>query len=155
MKIYLAADHAGFELKTSIAKELAAAGHEVVDLGAQVLAPEDDYPEYMLQAAKAVTSDLGTLAIVFGGSGQGEAMSANRVDGARAAVFYGPHVAKGAGLSPDPYTIIKLAREHNDANILSVGARFVSQDEAIDAINVFISTPFSGDERHVRRLAQF
>ncbi|MBP7831475.1 MAG: RpiB/LacA/LacB family sugar-phosphate isomerase [Candidatus Pacebacteria bacterium] len=144
MKIYLAADHAGFELKTSIAKELAAAGHEVVDLGAQVLAPEDDYPEYMLQAAKAVTSDLGTLAIVFGGSGQGEAMAANRVDGARAAVFYGHQ-----------HEIVKLAREHNDANILSIGARFVSQDEAIDAINVFISTPFSGDERHVRRLAQF
>ncbi len=144
MKVYLAADHAGFELKTSIAKELAAAGHEVVDLGAQVLAPEDDYPEYMLQAAKAVTSDLGTLAIVFGGSGQGEAMAANRVDGARAAVFYGHQ-----------HEIVKLAREHNDANILSIGARFVSQDEAIDAINVFISTPFSGDERHVRRLSQF
>ncbi len=144
MKIYLAADHAGFELKTSIAKELAAAGHEVVDLGAQVLAPEDDYPEYMLQAAKAVTSDLGTLAIVFGGSGQGEAMAANRVDGARAAVFYGHQ-----------HEIVKLAREHNDANILAIGARFVSQDEAIDAINVFISTPFSGDERHVRRLSQF
>ena len=101
-----------------------------------------DYPDFVFPVARAVAGETESLAVVLGGSGQGEAMCANRVHGVRAAVFYGP-------LNPE---IIKLAREHNNANVLSIGARFVSVDDACAAVKIFVETAFSGEERHVRRI---
>ncbi len=148
MKIYLGADHAGFELKQKIKQFLEQAGHEAVDLGAFSLDQNDDYPDFITPVAHAVAHDLvegvESKGIIFGGSGQGEAMAANRVDGVRAAVFYGA-----------PLDIIKLSREHNNANILSIGARFVSEEEAFAAVKLWLETSFSGDERHVRRIMKF
>jgi ribose 5-phosphate isomerase B len=164
MKMYLAGDHAGFELKKQIAKELSDLGHEVHDFGAAEFAPEDDYPDFILPAAQAVATDarnnVKSIAVILGGSGQGEAMAANRVLGARAAVFYGPVAPKGAididgELSADPYSIVRLERQHNNANMLSIGARFVTLNEAVTAIKIFIDTPFIEGERHVRRLGKF
>jgi ribose 5-phosphate isomerase B len=142
MKIYLASDHAGFKYKEALLSTLAQMGHEVVDKGAFAEDPADDYPAFIRAAAKAVANEKGTRAIVFGGSGQGEAMVANRMAGIRAAVYYGGSL-----------DIIKLSREHNDANILSLGARFISLDEAKSAVALWLETAFSGDERHMRRIA--
>lgn len=142
MKIYIASDHAGYEMKKVLVGHLELMGHEVVDKGLDHLDPTDDYPDFVALVAEGVTEE-GSEAkgIVIGGSGQGEAMEANRLFGARAAVYYG-----------GPEEIIKLAREHNDANILSLGARFISEQEAKHAVGVFLSTHFSGDERHKRRI---
>lgn len=148
MRIYLAADHAGFALKEQLCAHLREGGYEVEDLGAHVVDESDDYPEYILPCAARVAGDTGAMGIVVGGSGHGEAMAANRVPGARAVTFYGPHAQEG-------YGIVRIAREHNDANILSIGARFVSFAEAREAVQIFIETPFSGDDRHVRRLGKF
>ncbi len=144
MKIYIAADHAGYGLKESLKAHLAGLGHAVEDMGAAALDAGDDYPDFVLPAARAVAAEAGSLGIVIGGSGTGEAMCANRIAGARAAVFY-----------DGPMEIVRLAREHNDANILSLGARFIADDDAKEAVRVFLETPFSGDERHMRRLAKF
>lgn len=142
MNIILAADHAGFEHKEAVKKALEARGMSVLDVGAHKLEPEDDYPVYMSAAALKVAEDLsgGTRAIIFGGSGQGEAIVANRFPGVRAAVWYGGDMG-----------ILKLSREHNDSNILSVGARFVKEDEAVRAVELWLATPFSKEERHARR----
>ncbi len=142
MNIILAADHAGYELKESIKSYLEAKKFQVLDVGAHNLVPEDDYPVYMAAAAMKVVEDTKgeTKAIIFGGSGQGEAMVANRFPGVRAAVWDGGDIE-----------IVKLSREHNDANVLSVGARFVKDDETKKAVEVWLSTAFSGDERHARR----
>ncbi len=142
-RVYLAADHAGFELKEEIKKLLSTHGFEVSDLGAMRLDKDDDYPAYMRAAAEAVAKDLGSFGIIFGGSGEGEAIVANRVKGVRAAEYYG-----GA------LDIIKLSREHNDANILSIGARFVSRESAERAILLWLETKFSNEERHVRRIKE-
>ncbi|MEK7576835.1 MAG: RpiB/LacA/LacB family sugar-phosphate isomerase [Patescibacteria group bacterium] len=142
-RIYLAADHAGFELKEKIKKMLTEHGHEVVDNGAHQLTPGDDYPGYMRAVADAVARDAGSFGVLFGGSGEGEAMVANRVKGIRAAEFYG-----------GPLDIIKLSREHNNANILSIGARFVNGEEAERAILLWLKTDFSNEERHVRRIRE-
>lgn len=143
MKIILAADHAGFELKNKIKDLLITEGFEVEDLGAHVLVPDDNYPEIMLPVAMRIVSEPeNTKAIIFGKSGQGEAIICNRFPGVRAVVYYGKN--------PE---IIKLSREHNDANILSIGAGFVESDEAFVAIKNWISTPFSQDERHIKRIA--
>lgn len=166
MKIYLAGDHAGFELKNLASNMLKENGHEIVDFGATSFQPNDDYPDFVTQVANAIASDLATnnssqsLGFIFGGSGQGEAMATNRVSGVRTAVFYGPVAPNQAidvhgELSTDPYSIVRLEREHNNANILSIGARFVTHNEAMDAIKIFLGTPFSNDERHVRRIAKF
>lgn len=144
MRVYLAADHAGFALKGVLLEMLRAEGHEAVDLGASALDSADDYPDYIMPLAERVAADPSAFGIVLGGSGQGEAMAANRIKGARAAVFYG-----------GTRDIVRLAREHNDANILSLGARFVSEDEAREAVRIFLATPFSGEERHTRRIAKF
>ena len=143
MKVYVATDHAGFALKEALVPfvrdELR---HEVIDLGASELKEDDDYPALIRPAADAVRSDPGNACgIILGGSGQGEAMVANRLPGVRAAVFYG-----------GPEDIITLSREHNDANVLSLGARFLSIDEAKAAIRLWLSTRFSGEARHVRRI---
>lgn len=148
MMIYLGTDHAGFELKEKVKMFLQEKGHEVADLGAYQLNNEDDYPDFILPVARAVAHDLvqgkESRGIIFGGSGQGEAMAANRVNGVRAVVYYGGSV-----------DIIKLSREHNNANILSIGARFVPEKEALDAISLWLEIPFTGEERHVRRIMKF
>ncbi|MDQ3244731.1 MAG: RpiB/LacA/LacB family sugar-phosphate isomerase [bacterium] len=162
MKIYLGSDHAGFEYKKIIKEYLPSLGldYEVVDKGAFVLNEDDDYPDFVTLVALDVAGDKDSMGIVFGGSGQGEAMCANTVSGVRATVFYGPKeliksIDVDGAESNDLFEIIKLAREHNDANILSIGARFVSIDEAKFAIELFLKTKFSGEERHIRRLTKF
>lgn len=142
MKIYIGSDHAGFELKDKLTAWLMEQGHEVQDLGAHELNPSDDYPDFIEPVARAVASDPErSRGIVLGGSGQGEAIDANRFSGVRAAEFYGGDL-----------NIVKLAREHNDANVLSLGARFIDDSLATEAVKVFLDTPFSGDERHIRRI---
>ncbi len=144
MKILLASDHAGFELKNKISAFLKEEGFDVEDMGAHVLTPDDDYPEIMVPVAMRILKDPeNTKAIILGMSGQGEAMVSNRFPGIRAVVYYGKN--------PE---ILKLSREHNDANILSLGAHFIEADEAKEVVRQWISTPFSGDERHIRRIAQ-
>lgn len=142
MKIFFAADHAGFEMKNeliSYAKEL---GYEVEDCGAYELNPDDDYPEFIKKAAKAVSEDSeNSKAIILGGSGQGEDMVADKFPNVRSAEYYGGNLE-----------IIKLSREHNDANVLSLGARFISLDEAKEAVKLWLETKFSGEERHQRRI---
>jgi ribose 5-phosphate isomerase B len=141
MKIYLAADHAGFEMKESIKKYLEEKGHEVTDFGAYEYNKGDDYPDFIKPAAEAVAGDVASRGIIFGGSGQGEDMVADKIFGIRSAVYYGGDLE-----------IVRLAREHNNANILSLGARFIDEKTAIEAIEIFIHTDFSGDERHIRRI---
>lgn len=148
MKIYLATDHAGFELKENIKIFLKGTSHEVVDLGAFVYNENDDYPDFIMPLAKEIEHDLKageeSKGIIFGGSGEGEAMVANRVDGVRATVYYGG--------SKD---IITLSREHNNANVFSIGARFVSAAEAQEAVSLWLETPFTGEDRHIRRIMKF
>lgn len=145
MIIHLATDHAGLAYKEALKEYLVGEGIEVVDHGATELLPEDDYPDYMKVCAEAVASDPdNSMGVIFGGSGEGEAMVANRVLGIRATVYYG-----------GPTDILTLSREHNAANILSLGARFLSPDEAIQAVALWLSTPFSNEERHVRRISKF
>jgi len=159
MKIYIGSDHTGYELKEKLKKYLSelGLGYEVVDKGAFQYDKYDDYPDFIRPVAESVASDKGSFGIVIGGSGQGEAMCANRVPGARAALFYGEAVAKEAvdisgKKSVDPFEIVKLAREHNDANIISLSARFLSEDQAKFATELFLSTKFGGEERHIRRI---
>lgn len=141
MKIFIGTDHAGFELKESLVKFLRAEGHEVEDMGAHSFEALDDYPDFIRPVALAVEADSSARGVILGGSGQGEAMCANRVKGARAAVYYG-----------GPVDIVVLSREHNDANILSLGARFVEMDEAKEVVRVWLETPFGGEEKHARRI---
>lgn len=141
MKIALAADHAGFAIKEELKMWLEEEGHTVFDYGALEEDESNDYPDFVIPAAKAVASGEAEYGIVLGGSGQGEAMAANRIKGVRAAAYY--------GLSEE---ILILSREHNDANVLSLGARFLTADEAKEAVMLWLATSFSGDERHVRRI---
>lgn len=144
MKIHLATDHAGFNHKELLKAHLLEQGHEVVDHGNSILEEGDDYPDFVIPCAQAVAGDTESMSIVFGGSGEGEAMCANRIKGVRAVVYYGG--------STD---ILVFSRQHNNANILSIGARFISPEEIISAVELWMNTPFSGDERHVRRLSKF
>lgn len=141
MKIYLAADHAGFDLKETLKAFLTDRGYHVEDCGAYEFVAEDDYPGWIAKAAEQISESPEDRAIVLGGSGQGEAIVANRFPHVRAAVFYG-----GDG------EVAVLSREHNDANVLSLGARFVSPEEAKRIVNVWLNEPFSEDVRHKRRL---
>ena len=157
MKIYIGSDHAGFELKKELINYFTELGHTLEDKGPFEYDKEDDYPDFVRPVAEAVAKESGSAGVILGGSGQGEAMCANRVPGARAALFYSEAVPTEAvdvngGHSADPYEIIKLARVHNDANILSLGARFLSIDQMKFAIELFLSTPFEGEERHLRRI---
>ncbi|MEK7609502.1 MAG: RpiB/LacA/LacB family sugar-phosphate isomerase [Patescibacteria group bacterium] len=149
IKIILASDHAGFRLKETIKSFLQEKGYAVEDVGAHELKDGDDYPIYMTAAAMKVAKDLSgvTKAVIFGGSGQGEAMVANRFPGVRAVVYYG-------STARSDLDIIRLPREDNDANILSIGARFVGEDDAKKAIEIWLDTPFSNEERHKRRIEQ-
>jgi ribose 5-phosphate isomerase B len=152
MKVYLASDHAGFALKEKIKQFLVGEGYHVEDVGAHELDPGDDYPDFVKKAAEAVakcspstgSGQSQCRGIVIGGSGEGEAMAVNRYRGVRAAVYYG-----------GPLDIVKLSREHNDANVLSLGARFVGEGEALRAVELWLETRFSSEPRHVRRLEKF
>jgi ribose 5-phosphate isomerase B len=148
MKIYFAGDHAFFHLKKMLVAYVRELGYEGEDLGPYEENHADDYPDFVLPCAERVAREEGAVAIIGGGSGQGEAMCANRVRGARAAVFYGKDATGG-------YESVVLARAHNDANILSLGARSITEEDAREAVRTFLTTPFSKDERHIRRLAKF
>ncbi len=139
MRIHIAADHAGFELKQHLIGHLSEAGHEVVDHGAFEYDALDDYPPMCIAAAEAVAAHPGDLGIVIGGSGNGEQLAANRVQGIRAALIWSVETAK-------------LARQHNDAQIGSIGGRMHTLDEATAIADAFVGEPFSGDERHQRRI---
>ncbi|CAH0143720.1 Ribose-5-phosphate isomerase B [Microbacterium oxydans] len=145
MRIHIATDHAGLDFSTQLQDHLRAAGHEVVDHGPIVYDAVDDYPAFCIRAAQAVVRDqaagVETLGIVFGGSGNGEQIAANKVEGIRAALVWNLSTAE-------------LAREHNDANVIAIGARQHTFDEVTALIDRFIATPFSGNERHARRIAQ-
>ena len=145
MKVHIATDHAGLEFKQKLYEHLTVQGYEVVDHGAYEYNPGDDYPEFIISAAEAVVldqvNDVETLGVVFGGSGNGEQMAANKVKGIRAALVWNEDTAK-------------KAREHNNANVVSIGARQHNESEALQLIDWFLQTPFSGDERHVRRIGQ-
>jgi len=142
MTIYLATDHAGFELKEKVKKFLTSFSYTVEDCGAYTLDSNDDYPDFVHKAAGAVSKDpKNSRGIIFGSSGEGEAMVANRHAGVRAAVLY--------AYNED---IIRLSREHNDANILSLGARFLAEEQALHAVKLWLETPFSEEERHKRRI---
>jgi ribose 5-phosphate isomerase B len=140
-KIYLASDHAGFELKEALLPFLGERGFMPEDLGPFTLDPQDDYPDTVVPLARRVAAEPGSFGIVIGGSGQGEAIACNRFKGVRAAVYYGGKA-----------DILKLSREHNDANVLSLGARFMTAEEAKEAALAWLLTNFSGDERHARRI---
>lgn len=156
--IYLAADHAGFELKEKIKQFLQKEGYEIQDCGAYERDPQDDYPDFISKAAEAVSQDPeNNRAIVIGGSGEAEMMLANKYKGVRAALFYTPVVPVEAAditgrVSTDPYELIRLTREHNNANVLSLGVRFLTEEQAKQAIKIWLEVPFPGDQRHVRRI---
>jgi ribose 5-phosphate isomerase B len=140
MIIHIATDHAGLELKEKVKSYLSKLDYEVIDHGAYEYDALDDYPDFIFPCAKAVSNDINSKGIILGGSGQGEAMAANRVKGVRAAVFYN-----------GPDEIIKLSRQHNDANVLSLGARFMSDQEMYKIIELWLSTDFESG-RHKRRI---
>lgn len=149
--IYLATDHRGFELKEKIKTWLTEWGLEYVDCGAMSYVATDDYPDYIAIAAEKVTQNpVGNRAIILGGNGQGEAIVANRRRGVRAVVYYGPSACSGQAALKE---MITMTREHDAANVLSIGASFVG-DEAKEMIKLWLDTPFSGDKRHVRRIAK-
>ncbi|MBI4097040.1 MAG: RpiB/LacA/LacB family sugar-phosphate isomerase [Candidatus Levybacteria bacterium] len=139
MKVYLGTDHAGFKLKESIKAFLQQEGHDVVDEGALLFDKTDDYPDFIAKAARSVAANPGSFGIVFGKSGAGEAIVANKIKGIRAVLCFKPENAR-------------LAREHNDANVLSLGEGFTQPKEAEEIVKTFLETPFSGEERHRRRI---
>lgn len=157
MKIAVTTDHAGFDAIQTLKGYLAELGHEVVDYGPKQFDADDDYPDFIFPAAHAVANGEVERAIIMGGSGNGEAMAANRVKGVRAALFYAPAIAKEpidaeGHMSDDPYEIVRLARDHNDSNVLSLSGRFLTIDEMKTAIKIWLDTPFNGIERHARRI---
>jgi ribose 5-phosphate isomerase B len=157
MTVYFATDHAGFALKevllTYVRDEL---GYAVEDCGAFVYTEGDDYPDYISLASKKVSENpAGARAIILGGSGQGEAMVANKYKGVRAAVYYGPTPQPQIDASGNELSMIESVRAHNDANILSLGVRFITEEEAKRVVQTWLSTPFSEDGRHMRRIAKF
>ncbi|MGN7189994.1 MULTISPECIES: ribose-5-phosphate isomerase [unclassified Curtobacterium] len=145
MRIHLGTDHAGLEFTKTLAQHLTEAGHEVVDHGPTEYDALDDYPSFCINAAHAVVQDqragVPALGVVFGGSGNGEQIAANKVAGIRAALVWNESTAL-------------LARQHNDANVISIGARQHTEDEAMRFVDLFVAEPFSGEERHARRIAQ-
>lgn len=160
MRVYFASDHAGFLLKQKLMAYVSGRGLAIEDLGPYAVDPEDDYPDFVARLAAKVSSEPESRGIVIGGSGQGEAMAANRVLGVRALLYYGPARAQapvdaeGAD-SVDGFDIVRLARRHNNANVLSLGARFLTEEDACAATRVFLETDFLNSPRHVRRIAKF
>ena len=141
MRVHLGSDHAGFELKTAIGEHVRAAGHAVVDHGPAVYVDGDDYPTYCLRTAQGVVGDPGSLGIVVGGSGNGEQIAANKVDGIRAALAWSTETAQ-------------LGRLHNDANVVAIGARMHPVADALGFVDTFLGTAFTGEDRHRRRIAE-
>jgi ribose 5-phosphate isomerase B len=141
MRVYLGADHAGYELKLHLVNHLTKQGYEVIDVGPHGFDPDDDYPAYCIETGLRVVGDPGSLGVVIGGSGNGEQIAANKVSGVRAALAWSMATAR-------------LAREHNDANIVGIGARHHTLDEATSFVETFLATPFSNIERHARRIGQ-
>lgn len=145
MRVHVATDHAGLEFSQQLQEHLRAAGHEVVDHGPEEYDAVDDYPSFCINAAQAVANDWAagefSLGLVFGGSGNGEQIAANKVAGVRAALVWSEATAK-------------LAREHNNANVISIGARQHSLEEAVTLVDTFLAEPFPGEERHTRRITQ-
>ena len=141
MRIHIGSDHAGLELKNSLVEHLKSSGHDVIDHGPHVYDALDDYPVFCIPAAQAVANESGSFGIVLGGSGNGEQMAANKVKGIRAALVWSLETAK-------------LAREHNDANVIAIGGRMHPIEVCKELIDVFLATPFSNDERHIRRIGQ-
>lgn len=140
MNIYLASDHAGFELKKELVPYLNGKGYEAIDCGAFEYNEEDDFTEWIPKAVEKVLEDVGSVGIILGGSGEGEAMAANRFKGIRATAYYG-----------GDKKILELSKQHNDANILSLGARFITTEEAKEAVDLWLATEFSGKEKYERR----
>ena len=140
MRVHLGSDHAGFELKKAIVARLTELGHEPVDHGPKEYDAVDDYPPYVLRAAEATAADTGSLGVVLGGSGNGEAMAANKVAGVRCALAWSTGTAQ-------------LGREHNDANVVSLGARMHDEATALMILEAFLTTDYSGEDRHTRRIA--
>ncbi|GAA4693273.1 ribose 5-phosphate isomerase B [Promicromonospora umidemergens] len=141
MRLHIAADHAGYDLKQHLVQHLTTAGHEVIDHGAHEHDPLDDYPAFCIAAGEAVVADPGSLGIVIGGSGNGEQIAANKVTGVRAVLAWSLETAK-------------LGRQHNDANVIAVGGRMHSLEDSAAFVEAFVAEPFSGDERHQRRIDQ-
>jgi ribose 5-phosphate isomerase B len=141
MRVYLGSDHAGYELKMHLVDHLLKQGYDVVDIGPHMYDPDDDYPAFCLAAGARVVADPGSLGIVIGGSGNGEQIAANKIAGVRAALAWKVEIAQ-------------LARQHNDANVLGIGAREHTADEATSFAEAFLTTPFSGNPRHARRIEQ-
>lgn len=142
-KLFFASDHAGFELKTVLMEYAKTLGFEVIDKGDFSPEPKDDYPDFVSLVAKEVSNNSTSKGVVIGGSGQGEAIVCNRFPNVRAALWYGGDIE-----------IVKLSREHNDANVLSLGARFVNEGNAKEALKTWLQTPFSGEERHAKRIKE-
>ena len=141
LMIYIGSDHAGYNLKEKLKQFLLESKYKVLDMGTRELNKDDDYPDFVVPVAQAVAGDKESFGIILGGSGEGEQISANKIDGVRAIEYYGGNLE-----------IVKLGREHNDANVLSLGARFITEEEAKNAVKLFLETQFSGDERHIRRI---
>lgn len=141
MRVHVGSDHAGHQLRLQLLARLTEQGHSVVDHGPATYDPDDDYPPFCLATAQATAEDPGSLGVVIGGSGNGEAMAANKVAGVRCALAWSEDSAR-------------LGREHNDANVLSLSARLYGSDVAERLLDVFLQTPFSGGERHLRRIAE-
>lgn len=162
MKIAITTDHTGLavgDMYERVKEYIQSLGHEVTDMGPETLDMDDDYPGLMFPAVKAVVAKEFDAAILFGGSGQGEAMAANRIPGARCTVFYAPAIASQpvdaeGSTSDDPYEILRLSRQHNHANVLSLSSRFLNLEEIKQAVKVWLETPYSDAERHVRRVRQ-
>jgi len=155
MKVYLAADHGGFELKDKLIPFVQSLGHEAEDCGAFTYDKNDDYPVFIQAAARKVGADVGqgtdSRAVIIGGSGQGEAFAANRVKGVRAVVYYGEPVRKQVDADGQEIDMITSTRDHNDSNVLSLGGRFLTEEEVKSAVERWLAAPFSGKERHSRR----
>ncbi len=157
MKVYLATDHTGLELKEKLKEFLKKKGFDVEDCGAYEYDKDDDYPDFIAKAAENVSKDPKSRGIIFGGSGQGEAMVANKFKGVRCALFYAPVAPVSAAditgrMSSDPYEILRLSREHNDANMLSIGFRFLREEDIFKAVEFWLNIPDATHERHLRRV---
>ena len=151
-KVYIAADHAGFALKQVLIPYIESLGHSVTDCGANTFSEGDDYPDFVVPCAVRVAEDKGSYGVVIGASGQGEAMAANRIPGVRAAVYYGANARTQTDSNGRVLTIVASSRMHNNANVLSLGARFLTVQEAQEGVQCFLETSFSLGEQHIRRI---
>lgn len=157
MKIALSTDHAGYEQLQQLQGYLVSLGHECINFGPNEYSPGDDYPDFIKPAARSVANGDCEVGIIFGGSGEGEAICANRFPGIRCGVFYGTAAPLGVidatgAVAQDKFEILRLNRQHNHANMLSLAGRFLSQETIQQAVRIWLETPFSQEERHVRRI---